>query len=78
VSGPAPAGTARGKVTDMEEARWWPAVGLVFGAALGFAIVIGGLTAFLIVLVLGVLGFLAGRAMVGDLDMSGLLGRRHT
>jgi uncharacterized membrane protein len=61
----------------MDESRWWPAVGLLFGVALGFAIVVGGLTAFLIVLVLGVLGFLVGRALTGELDMSGLLGGRR-
>lgn len=69
---------AQWKVSDMEETRLWPAVGLLFGSALGFAIVLGGLTAFLIVLVLGVLGFMVGRAMTGELDMSGLMGRRRT
>ncbi|WP_248964413.1 hypothetical protein [Sphaerisporangium perillae] len=61
----------------MDESRWWPAVGLLFGAALGFAVVVGGLTAFLIVLVLGILGFLVGRALTGELDMSGLMGGRR-
>jgi hypothetical protein len=61
----------------MDESRWLPAVGLLFGTALGFAIVVGGLTAFLVVLVLGVLGFLVGRAMSGDLDMSGMMGGRR-
>lgn len=60
----------------MDEMRWWPAIGLVFGAALGFAGAFGGFTAFLIVLVLGVVGLLAGRAAVGDLDLSGVLGTR--
>ncbi|MFC4535045.1 hypothetical protein [Sphaerisporangium dianthi] len=61
----------------MGENRLWPAVGLLFGTALGFAVVVGGLLAFLVVLVLGVLGFLVGRAMAGDLDMSGMLGGRR-
>ncbi|MET8144152.1 hypothetical protein ABZU32_27920 [Sphaerisporangium sp. NPDC005288] len=61
----------------MDDNRLWPAVGLLFGAALGFAVVVGGLTAFLVVLVLGVLGFLVGRALTGELDMSGLLGGRR-
>ncbi|WP_214410651.1 hypothetical protein [Sphaerisporangium fuscum] len=62
----------------MDETRFWPAVGLLFGTALGFAVVVGGLTAFLIVLVLGVIGFVVGRALTGELDMSGLMGRRRT
>ncbi|MFC4586784.1 hypothetical protein [Sphaerisporangium corydalis] len=61
----------------MDESRWWPAIGLLFGTALGFAVMAGGLTAFLVVLVLGVIGFLVGRAMSGELDMSGLLGGRR-
>ncbi|MEV7966080.1 hypothetical protein AB0O34_08860 [Sphaerisporangium sp. NPDC088356] len=61
----------------MDESRFWPAVGLLFGTALGFAVIVGGLTAFLIVLVLGILGFLVGRALTGELDMSGLLGGRR-
>ncbi|RCG25341.1 hypothetical protein DQ384_31220 [Sphaerisporangium album] len=61
----------------MDENRWWPAIGLLFGTALGFAVIVGGLTAFLIVLVLGVVGFVIGRAMTGELDMSGLRGRRR-
>ncbi|WP_405146187.1 hypothetical protein OG589_03770 [Sphaerisporangium sp. NBC_01403] len=61
----------------MDETRFWPAIGLLFGTALGFAVVVGGLTAFLIVLVLGVIGFLVGRALTGELDMSGLLGGRR-
>lgn len=61
----------------MDDSRLWPMIGLLFGAALGFAVVIGGLTAFLIVLVLGVLGFLVGRAITGQLDMSGMMGGRR-
>ncbi len=36
----------------------------------------GGFTAFVIVLVLGVVGFLAGRALTGELDLTELLGLR--
>jgi hypothetical protein len=61
----------------MDETRWWPMIGLLWGTALGFAGALGGFTVFLIVLVLSVLGFLAGRAMSGDMDMSGMLGRRR-
>ncbi|MDH2424412.1 hypothetical protein [Sphaerisporangium sp. TRM90804] len=61
----------------MDESRMWPAIGLLWGTALGFAVAFGGLTVFLVVLVLSVLGFLVGRAMVGDLDMSGMLGGRR-
>ncbi|GII72843.1 hypothetical protein Sme01_53190 [Sphaerisporangium melleum] len=61
----------------MDENRLWPAIGLLFGAALGFAVMLGGLTAFLVVLVLGVVGFLVGRALTGSLDMSGMFGGRR-
>ncbi|MFC6081839.1 hypothetical protein [Sphaerisporangium aureirubrum] len=63
----------------MDETRWWPMIGLLWGTALGFAGSFGGFTVFLIVLVLSVLGFLAGRAMSGSsMDMSGMLGRRRS
>ncbi|MFL6055799.1 MAG: hypothetical protein ACJ72W_23290 [Actinoallomurus sp.] len=61
----------------MDELRWWPVVGLAFGTALGFAGAFGGVGAFLIVLVLGVVGLLAGRALMGDLDLGELLGGRR-
>lgn len=61
----------------MNETRWWPAVGLAFGIALGFAAAFGGIVAFLIVLVLGTVGFLAGRALAGDLNLSGRLDSRR-
>ncbi|WP_067483356.1 hypothetical protein [Actinomadura hibisca] len=50
--------------------RTWPALGLAFGTALGFAGAFGGFGAFIIVLLLGVLGFLGGRALEGELDLS--------
>ncbi|MDL4818549.1 hypothetical protein [Actinomadura opuntiae] len=61
----------------MGEMTSWPVVGLAFGAALGFAGAFGGFGAFVIVLVLGVVGFLAGRALTGELDLGELLGRRR-
>ena len=62
----------------MDEMGWWPVIGLVFGVALGFAGAFGGFSAFVMVLVLGVIGFLAGRALSGELDLSELVrGRRH-
>jgi nitrate/nitrite transporter NarK len=47
----------------------WPMIGLAFGTALGFAGAFGGFGTFVIVLLLGVVGLLAGRAMSGDLDV---------
>lgn len=61
----------------MDETRWWPVVGLAFGTTLGFAGAFGGVGAFLLVLVLGVVGYLAGRAMVGELDLSEIVGTRR-
>jgi len=54
-----------------------PILGLAFGVALGFAGAFGGVGAFLIVLVLGVVGYLAGRALSGELDLSGLFVTRE-
>ena len=60
----------------MERIQVWPIVGLAFGSLLGVAGAFGGFGAFLLVLLLGVAGFLAGRAMQGDLDLAGLFTRR--
>ncbi|GAA5120745.1 MULTISPECIES: hypothetical protein [Pseudonocardia] len=49
--------------------------GLLAGLALGLAGAFGGLGAFLIVLVLGAIGLLVGRALDGQLDLNALLGR---
>jgi TM2 domain-containing membrane protein YozV len=49
--------------------------GLLAGLALGLAGAFGGLGAFLIVLVLGAIGLLVGRALDGQLDINALLGR---
>ncbi|MBL1110371.1 hypothetical protein JK361_38460 [Streptomyces sp. 5-8] len=43
--------------------------GLVTGMALGFAGYFGGFWAFLLVLVLGAAGLLAGLVLQGDLDL---------
>ncbi|WP_214318091.1 hypothetical protein [Nonomuraea sediminis] len=55
----------------------WSVAGLTFGTVLGVAAAFGGLNAFLIVLVLGVLGFLLGRALEGGFDMSSMRPRRQ-
>jgi hypothetical protein len=49
--------------------------GLLAGLALGLAGAFGGLGAFLIVLVLGAIGLIVGRALDGQLDLNALLGR---
>jgi hypothetical protein len=56
----------------MDEIRVMPILGLVFGVALGFAGAFGGVAAFVIVLVLGLVGYLAGRAIAGELDLTAL------
>jgi hypothetical protein len=61
----------------MGEISWWPVVGLAFGTALGFAGAFGGIGAFVLVLVLGLVGFLAGRALVGELQLGELFGVRR-
>lgn len=58
----------------MDEMRLWPMIGLAFGTALGFAGAFGGGGAFLLVLILGLVGFLAGRAVTGELDLGQLVG----
>ncbi|GAA3788492.1 MULTISPECIES: hypothetical protein [Amycolatopsis] len=50
-------------------------LGLLSGIVLGLAGAFGGLSAFLIVLVLGALGLLVGRVADGKLDLSQLTGR---
>jgi nitrate/nitrite transporter NarK len=49
--------------------------GLLAGLLLGFAGAFGGLGAFLIVLVLGVIGLIVGRVLDGQLDINAVLGR---
>jgi hypothetical protein len=55
----------------------WPIIGLAFGTVLGVVGAFGGLYAFLLVLVLGVIGFLVGRVLEGGLDVSSLGARRR-
>ena len=45
-------------------------VGMLAGLALGFAGAFGGIAAFVIVLVLGAIGFGVGRYLDGQLDLS--------
>ena len=45
-------------------------LGVVIGVALGFAGAFGGFDAFLVVLVCGGIGLLAGRILDGQLDLS--------
>lgn len=48
-------------------------IGLIFGAALGFAGAFGGFTAFIIVLVVGAAGFLVGLLIDRDVDVRAYL-----
>jgi hypothetical protein len=50
---------------------------LAFGIALGFAGAFGGWSAFVIVLVLGLVGYVTGRALTGELDLSRLFVTRE-
>lgn len=54
----------------------WSIAGLAFGSLLGFAAYFGGFGAFALVLVLGVVGFLVGRAYEGEIDLAELFTRR--
>jgi hypothetical protein len=49
--------------------------GLLAGLILGAAAAIGGFSALLIALLLGVIGFVVGRVLDGELDLGELLGR---
>lgn len=61
----------------MDDIRLIPILGLGFGVALGFAGAFGGWSAFVIVLVLGLVGYFAGRALVGELDLSSMFATRQ-
>ena len=50
-------------------------LGLLSGIALGIVAAFGGFGAFLIVLVMGGLGLIVGRALDGKLDLAALVGR---
>lgn len=58
----------------MRDFKVWPIIGLAYGTVLGLAAGFGGFGAFLLVLFFGVVGFLAGRVIEGELDLSGLFG----
>ncbi|MFJ9442633.1 hypothetical protein ACIRRH_12270 [Kitasatospora sp. NPDC101235] len=47
-------------------------IGLVVGMALGFAGYFGGFAAFLLVAALGLVGFVIGRLLEGDIDLGDL------
>ncbi|SDN79502.1 hypothetical protein SAMN05660199_00698 [Klenkia soli] len=49
-------------------------VGLVVGMVLGIAGAFGGFGAFVLVAVLAALGFVAGKVVEGQLDLSSLMG----
>jgi ABC-type sulfate transport system permease component len=51
-------------------------IGLLVGIALGFAAAFGGFGAFAIVAVLAVIGFVVGKVVEGDLDLSPYLSGR--
>lgn len=49
--------------------------GLLAGLILGAAGAIGGFNAFLVALLVGLLGLVVGRVLDGELDISAILGR---
>ncbi len=53
------------------------ALGLIAGLLLGIAAAVGGFSAFLLALVLGVVGYLLGGQFDGEIDLSSLLGGRR-
>ncbi|MEV1170058.1 DUF2273 domain-containing protein [Nonomuraea sp. NPDC049784] len=55
----------------MNNIHWWPVIGMAAGIILGLVAAFGGLFAFLLVLVLGAVGFLVGWiAETGQLKLS--------
>ncbi|MBQ1081897.1 MULTISPECIES: hypothetical protein [unclassified Nocardiopsis] len=56
----------------------WSIVGLAYGSFLGLVAYFGGFGAFLLVLLLGAVGFLAGRAYAGETDLSPLFSRERS
>ncbi len=49
--------------------------GLLAGLILGAAGYIGGFGAFLVALLIGIIGLVAGRVLDGELDLNAVLGR---
>ncbi|MEU8359560.1 hypothetical protein AB0C27_26450 [Nonomuraea sp. NPDC048882] len=61
----------------MNNIQWMPVIGMAVGIILGLVGAFGGLGAFLLVLVLGAVGFVVGRiAETGEVNLSGLSLRR--
>jgi len=50
-------------------------VALLFGAILGFALVVDGFGSMLIVALVGAIAWAVGRVLEGDVDVAGLLER---
>jgi hypothetical protein len=53
-------------------------LGIVVGMALGFAGAFGGFSAFIIVLFLGIIGFVIGRVLEGEFGFDSMFGRRRS
>lgn len=51
-------------------------VGLIAGIVLGFAGILGGFEGFLIVAILGALGYIVGQVLEGRIDLTPYLGGR--
>ncbi|WP_173434334.1 hypothetical protein [Allosalinactinospora lopnorensis] len=54
----------------------WSIVGLAFGVVLGLSGYFGGFPAFVLVLLFGAAGFLAGRAYEGEINLAEMFSRR--
>lgn len=52
-------------------------VGLLAGLLLGIAAAAGGFTGFLIALILGLVGYVAGGHYDGEVDLSAMFGRKR-
>ncbi|GGO15959.1 hypothetical protein GCM10010116_32140 [Microbispora rosea subsp. aerata] len=61
----------------MEGYPLWALAGLLFGTVLGVVGAFGGLTAFVIVLVLGIVGFLVGLVLEGGVHLPQMHPRRQ-
>jgi hypothetical protein len=61
----------------MKQFPVWALAGLAFGTVLGVVGAFGGLYAFLVVLVLGVIGFFVGMIVEGDVEMPMMRTRRQ-
>lgn len=51
-------------------------VGMIVGMVLGFAGILGGFTAFLLVGLLALIGFVTGKVVEGRIDLTPYLGGR--